>query len=106
LTTAISGQKLGLAELEDCRCSSFFLLREGRIFPNLSTANCASVEPSGFVPGVGRDGCVWRFAGGDVLGPDCVFRTFCRVLCVRIKDLVVILIFFEILFVKVYPPPN
>lgn len=107
LATAIFGQKVGLAMLERCGRSSFFFLRFGRIFSYLRAATSVPADPSGHVPGVGRDGCGWRWSSGGALhGLDRVFESACRVLSAKNLGHVVIFPFLEVLFVLLYPLPS
>jgi hypothetical protein len=102
LATAIHGHRVGLAMLE--LASSFFFLCSKRIYYCIGVATSVFTNPSGLVPGVGRDGGDWRQIFGGVHVLDRVFTVVCRVLCAKGLDLDVILSFFDVLLVKVYPP--
>jgi hypothetical protein len=86
--------------------SSSYFLRFGSIFYCPGAELIVSANPSGLVPGVGRDGREWRQIVGGVLELDHVFAIAFRVLCVKILNLVVMFFFFEVLFVKLYPLPT
>jgi hypothetical protein len=88
VTTAISGHGIGLVVLK-LSSSTYFFLRCGRIFNCHGAALIVSADPSGLVPGVGRDGRAWWQIVGGVRELDRIFAAAFRVLCVKILDLVV-----------------
>ncbi|KAK1651002.1 hypothetical protein QYE76_068807 [Lolium multiflorum] len=88
VATAISGHEVGLAELDQDGSSIF--LRCGRFFFVLGATLSVSADPSGHVPGVGRDGRARRRVFGGAPGLDRVFYVDSRVLSAKVRDLVVI----------------
>jgi hypothetical protein len=102
---AISGQRPSPAKLGSDVCRSFFFLR-WRIFISLHAASQAVARPSGFVPGSGNGGRVWRLLdAGEMQGLDRVFAIISRVFYVKLQGLVVIFFFIQVLLVIVHPPP-
>jgi hypothetical protein len=104
VATAISGHEVGLAELD--QDGSGIFLRYGRFFFVLGATLSVSADPSGHVPGVGRDGRARRRFFGGAPGLDHVFYVDNRVLSPKVRDLVVILCLLKVLFVNLYPPPE
>jgi hypothetical protein len=101
----ISGHGIGLSDL-DQDGSSIFFFRWGRIFFTLGTALSVSANPSGHVPGVGRDGHLRRRFFGGVRGLDRVSAVVIRVLNFKIRDHVVTFCSLKVLYANMYPPPK
>jgi hypothetical protein len=99
---AISGHEIGLAELGQAG-SSIYFLPCGKIFFTLGAALNVSSNPSGHVPGVGRDGRARRRFFGGARGLDRVSAVVSWVLSVKVRDLDVFLYFLKVLSKKMYP---
>ena len=104
LDGATHGQKADLVALE-CLRSSFFLLCV-RINSSLGSAINSRASPSGSVPGCsGGGGSARRLFIDGSFGLDCVCAISFWVLTVTCRDLVVIFLSCESLYVIVHPPP-
>jgi hypothetical protein len=97
---AILGHRVGPAALG---LDSSFLLRRWRFFFDYGVAMSVAPSSSGFVPEDGSDGDagVSTSVGN---GLDRVSTRLCRVLSAKDRDLVVIFLFLDILYVTVLPP--
>jgi hypothetical protein len=108
LTQMAEGRPLRALVLAFCwYYLSFFLPAgepKGRIFCSFTAAGNAYSVPSGTVPGDdvgGRDVEFFYESGGG--GPDGVLLLSFRVLLVKAEDYVVLILLFEVLFVKCNP---